>query len=626
MYTGAEPSHHHAAFMPSDGSLVRARTENSTEKLYVQRVVNPDESSDYSQWTFMSDAAREAAICLCGRGSQVFLFYVDSGNNKTLQYSESTDNGASWSAEKTALTPSQNMVLWVAAGVNPSGKVALFYGADNEVIYITVRTGSTWSNPQAWPYSSNVTTLKGISCAYGIDWNLVVCGKAPTNEFKVWTTIYGDGGDVTSDTWSSLKELTLAESNANVEFSHPFLANIDTFRLFFLEKFTGTASYERPIWSFTPPNALYLDSLWREPVPFNLTTSYGLAIAGNGSNLWLSTSSGVWRGPLTSSLDLTEDILEADVLEAPFDGRAVLVLRNDDGKYNSPGTGAIAALRKGSRLRLSPGYVTSQGSESSPGPAFWVQDLEHRSFDGGALLVLHLEDAWSILRRWRARRQYNWDLGDTSVKDIVAFILARAGLELSIISSSDTLTTHLPAFTIHPSSDGAQALRRIMDSVPDVILFQGATAAIKYLQDTDPVDYSYGTDHPSLRGSYASAASRYNRIQTYGNGIMAEAFSWPDLDMVTDRLLQVHDMNLDTQQKAQERSDSLLESEERTVLTGSAEVPVNCGQELYDLVEVTDGRCGLSAAKRRIIGINLRYSRSPGRKPRYAQVLSLGGV
>ena len=150
------------------------------------------------------------------------------------------------------------------------------------------------------------------------------------------------------------------------------------------------------------------------------------------------------------------------------------------------------------------------------------------------------------------------------MKDIVAFILARAGLDLSIVSSSNTLTTHLPAFTIHPSSNGAQALRRMMDSVPDVVLFQGATAAIKYLQDDDPVDYSYGTDRPTLRGSYVSAASRYNRIQTYGNGVMAEAFNWPDLDMVTDRLLQVHDLNLDTQQKIQERSDSLLESEQRT--------------------------------------------------------------
>ena len=152
-----------------------------------------------------------------------------------------------------------------------------------------------------------------------------------------------------------------------MEFLHSSLADIDTFRLFFLEKFTGAASYQRPLWSFASPNALYWDSLWREPVPFNLNASYGLAIAGRGSNLWLSTSSGVWRGTFTSSLDITEDILEADVVETPFHGRAVLVLRNDDGKYNSLGTGAIASLHKGSRLRLNPGYVTSRGPKAPLG-------------------------------------------------------------------------------------------------------------------------------------------------------------------------------------------------------------------------------------------------------------------
>ena len=366
VYTGVEPPHHHAAFMPSDGSLIRARMEGTTQKVYVQRVVNPDESSDYSRWRFMNYAAREATICLCGRGSQVFLFYVDRDNKRTLRYRESTNNGASWSAEKLVFHPTGYTVLWVAAAVNPSGKVALFYIASG-TIFVTIRTGRSWSNPRHWPYIGKATNLKSISCVYGVDWNLVVCGKTSANASKVWTTIYGDGGDVTSLAWSSLKELTLAESNAKVEFLHSSLADIDTFRLFFLEKFTGAASYRRPLWSFTPPNALYRDSLWREPVPFNLNASYGLAIAGRGGNLWLSTSSGVWRGTFTSSLDITEDILEADVVETPFHGRAVLVLRNDDGKYNSPGTGAIASLHKGSRLRLSPGYVTLRGPKAPLG-------------------------------------------------------------------------------------------------------------------------------------------------------------------------------------------------------------------------------------------------------------------
>src|SRR5436189_47748 len=46
-------------------------------------------------------------------------------------------------------------------------------------------------------------------------------------------------------------------------------------------------------------------------------------------------------------------------------------------------------------------------------------------------------------------------------------------------------------------------------------------------------------------------------------------------------------------------------------MSGEITVPVNCGQELYDVVEVTDVGAGLSTARRRVLGIAMRYSFSP---------------
>ena len=54
-------------------------------------------------------------------------------------------------------------------------------------------------------------------------------------------------------------------------------------------------------------------------------------------------------------------------------------------------------------------------------------------------------------------------------------------------------------------------------------------------------------------------------------------------------------------------------------------VRVNCGQELYDVVSVTDAAAGLSAAKRRVMGMVLRYS-TDARSPAYEQRLRLGAV
>ena len=58
-------------------------------------------------------------------------------------------------------------------------------------------------------------------------------------------------------------------------------------------------------------------------------------------------------------------------------------------------------------------------------------------------------------------------------------------------------------------------------------------------------------------------------------------------------------------------------------LAGEITVAVNCGQELYDVVEVTDAAAGLVAAKRRVLGLGLRYSTKVSV---YEQTLALGAV
>ena len=227
--------------------------------------------------------------------------------------------------------------------------------------------------------------------------------------------------------------------------------------------------------------------------------------------------------------------------------------------------------------------------------------------------ALHLEDAWSLLEQWRARRQHNWDLGTAPVEDIVAFILARVGLEVSVINSSDTFKEGRPSFTIHPNSGAAAAVTRLIRTVPDTLFLRGGVPHLKLLSAADTVDYSYGTDHPITRGSYLVQSSRYNRIQAYGDGVLYETIDWEQLGQVTDRLLQVYDLNLNTVLKAQQSGESLLALEEASISVGSIESPPNCGLKLYDLVDVTDPAAGLAASRRRVVGIRLRYK--PGSGP-----------
>jgi hypothetical protein len=87
----------------------------------------------------------------------------------------------------------------------------------------------------------------------------------------------------------------------------------------------------------------------------------------------------------------------------------------------------------------------------------------------------------------------------------------------------------------------------------------------------------------------------------------------------------VHDLNLNTVARAQDRADAEMRHQEIASGTGEIVVPVNCGQELYDVISITDESAGLTAAQRRVIGLSMRYS-AGGNVPVYEQRLSLGAV
>ncbi|HEU5320421.1 MAG TPA: hypothetical protein VFX28_06445, partial [Methylomirabilota bacterium] len=277
----------------------------------------------------------------------------------------------------------------------------------------------------------------------------------------------------------------------------------------------------------------------------------------------------------------------------------------------------------GSEVRVSPGYVTSSGAQVSVGPAYWVDGVELTSGGGEAAAVVHASDAWGLLGAWRARRQYVWSAGARNVFGILQFLFARAGLELSSLGASSESANLYPAFTVHPDDSGLVAARRLLAMLPDVVFFRGEFGFLKEPLATEAAAYAYGTDHELLRGRYEAEAMAANRAQVFGSGVFSERLDWPSVEGVYDRLEQVLDVNVTTAAQADDRGDAVLRKAALEASDGEIAVPVNCGQELYDVIEVTDALAGLSAAKRRVLGLELRYSVASGA---YEQRLRLGGV
>jgi len=624
LYTGTEDDYFHALTLPGDGSLIRVRITPPADnrKLYRQRVTNPGPSSDFSTWTY-TNQYNCLVVAAASLGAEVSIFWINS--SKQLRRIKSTDYGVNWGNPELIDYSATTAVYGLAAAYKPNGDLAVFF-TDQATLYVKKHVGGSWQSSVAWDKTTG--DLSGVAVVYDADWNLVVSGKDSADNFKMWSLIYGDGGDVASGTWSDLKEFASAPSDGDFEYHRAFMDKPDVYRCFYVESFSGTEAYNRPFWSHSVPDAKFLENLWHEPVPFNLSSEYGMAIAHYGDYCWLSTPYGVWRAKLAEeSIDLTADVLSLRQETEQSQGRLTVELRNDDGRYAS----LPSPLDIGCQLEVSPGYITSQGNEASSGQAFTLEGYEYTSAGGKASLFLYALDGWGQVSTWRARHQFRWNKASNqmSVKDILAFVLARAGLKLEVKSQSSVLTSYYPDFAIHFNNRGDTIIRRLLSFVPDVLFIEGNKAYVVNPQSSDNSVYSYGQDHPVFEGRYQNGAWELNRVQVEGydpvneQPIVVDSFSWSQIAKLYDRLNQLEDRNIDTVAKAEQRGEAYLREAEIESASGTIRIPVNCGQQLYDVIDITDSRAGLDAEKKRVLGLIVIYNT---RRGEYEQRLSLGAV
>jgi hypothetical protein len=626
LYTGTEDDYYHALAMPGDGSLVRARITPPADsrKLYRQRVAAPGPESDYSQWTYTGqyNAVVTAAATL---GVEVSVFWTSS--SREIRRIKSTDYGASWgSPEMIDYTPT-TAIYGLAAAYRSNGDLAIFF-ADQATLYVKKYVSGQWQTKAAWDKTTG--NLSGVDAIYDGDWYLLLTGKDSAGNFKLWSLVYGDGGEVSAGSWSALRELASAPAGGSFEYRQPFLDKTDTYRCFFIESFTGSEAYSRPFWSCAVPGTSFIDGLWREPVPFNLSSAYGLAMAHDGDYAWLVAPGGVWRAPLAvQTLDLTPDVIGARQELAEKAGTLTVELPNEDGKYAAPGDGDLAVLDIGCQVEFSPGCVTAAGGEWSAGQSYALESFEHTGGGGRAGLLLQARDGWAALGGWQARQQFRWNKTseDFSVKDIIAFILGRTGLKLEVKSQSAVVTGFYPDFTVSPGDDGRTVIGRLLSFVPDLLFVEGNTAYLVNPLATDASVYSYGVEHVIHEGRYYRGAMGKNRVQVEGETggalILKDNFSWDEIEGSGDRLSRVGDRNLGMVAEAQDRGLAILRKMEIEAEGGMITVPVNCGQQLYDVIDITDAPAGLDAARRRVLGLVLVYQ---PRRGEYRQRFRLGAV
>ncbi len=624
LYEGSEDDYYHSLTVPGDGSLVRARISlpGSGQKLYLQRVANPGPGSDFSTWTYTGNYGC-VAVAAASLGSEVLVFLIN--NSQELYCIRSIDYGDNWNNPVLIdYTPSTS-VAGLAAAYRPDGDVAIFF-TDQDNLYVKKRIGGNWQSKTAW--DKDTGNLSSVAAYYSSDWNIAVSGEDTAGNYRIWSLVYGDGGDIGEGIWSALKEFASAPSDGDYEFLSVFMDKPDVYRCFYTEKYSGTESYNRPFWSHSLVDASYSDNLWREPVPFDLSSEYGVAIAHHGDYCWLSTPSGVWRAGLTEkSVDLTPDIISIHQEINLSRDTLTVELRNDDGRYNS----LTSPLGLGCRLDISPGYVTSQGNETSTSQSYILEAYEYVSKQGKSIHFLYAYGGWSRISRWTSESQFrfNESSDQMNVKQILEFVLARIGFRQEVVSESSVITSFYPDITIRSGTSGETIIKKLLSTTPDVVFFEGDVAYLVNPLSSDDSVYSYGQHHVIIEGKYLSASWKLNRVTvegydaTAGEKIVKDSFAWEQIYEQLTRTTRLIDRNLSTVDDVEERGETWLQNAEMDAQEGNISVPVNCGQQMYDVVDITDERAGLIGEKKRVVGITLVYNSLKGE---YRQNLALSGV
>jgi hypothetical protein len=348
-------------------------------------------------------------------------------------------------------------------------------------------------------------------------------------------------------------------------------------------------------------------------------------VAHYGEYCWLSAPYGVWRASLTEEkTDLTPDVLSIGQDVKSSSDTLKVELRNDDGRFGT----LPSPLTTGCRLNISPGYITSEGIEVSTGQSYILESYEYISEGGKATLILYAPGGWSRISGWTADSQFRFNISadEMNVKQILEFILARVGISLEMVSQSSVITGFCPDFTIHPGSSGDSNIRKLMSFVPDVIFIEGDTAYLVNPLSSDESVYSYGQEHPVLEGRYRSSSWKLNRMtvegydSTGGEKVIKNSFAWNQIYGQFTRAARLTDRNIGTVGEAAERGEVYLRTAEKESENGTIIIPVNCGQQLYDVIDITDERAGLISEKKRVVGLTLICD---SRRGEYRQTLRL---
>jgi len=655
LYTGSEPDNHHGIAFDGNGDMHRIRA-GAGGALYYQKQDCPFDTPPtfpmtfpfpivdqpaLDQWTqIASDCDGPCAIA--AYGARVYIFYKHNTLNQ-LNKLYSHDYGQDWTnAQLYALAGALSMA---ACWKGTTSTVVCFVATLVKVSAIVLDTDTQAATE--YYYNHALDTTYGIGATYdGEDFPIVLGGKDTDSgtgivEYALYRTRLSS-----SYSFLALKMLISAHDDVSTAFKYPdchhptALQSYEALQLTVVEDYTGVTAYTRPLLAHLVKDTAWSAATITEPKPFiDVSSPYGLRVIADSAYWWISMPAGLWRAPRPAAdpLDLTPYIQELhQVIGYQRPGSLVLQLDNSKGYFASPGEGDLASLRFRAEIQLRLGYKTTQGPEALDNLTYWIDSWQYTSEPNRSALTLHCVDLWGLASQWAARYSLRWNyttFQPSRVWEILYQFLGRLGIRLwnnPSAPKSSTIDDYYPKFLSRGGTMADTQLRRLLSFVTDALVPSQALCFAKNLLPAETSSYEYDNtpgSHPVYAGAYAHHLTT-THTQVSGDTqdeppvhVREAAFDWDLLSLGIDNLRMQYDANLEEADQAARRATALLRSQQTQATQATIVVPTNVGQELYDVITVTDPRCGIDQDKYRVLAIQTDYDR---RKSQYEQRLTVG--
>lgn len=612
---GAESEVPHAATF-ANSTFLQVRNDAGTIKT----------RQDFGSWSAsLGSVATGSPVALAAYSGQAIILAADG---TALKAWTSADDGATWSGPTTIVTEASAIGAAAAAYRPSTGNVCAFYTlGTTSTLKRLRRTSGTWAaSGTTWSKAASVNTITGLAASWRTsNFNLILTGTAPTTLHpRVWAVSMGDG-NIPTNVWSGLINIAEADASGGITFAAPFIAQA---------AITGFATFRQVELNGVPYDRFMLthevsDHLapWREPVPLDGTSPYGLAVAYDGdANLRFSTTADSWLATnLGISHDLSDRLTALSWRQDPVSLRVTATFDNHDGAFDAALTN-YPAIRPGHDMRILHGYRSGTAGAAEYGLALRCQvtRVTHQLQQGKATLQIEARGPWEQLASWRAPQA--WTAPPTTTRGaIFSRLAARAGLDLTTsgqLPPSTAWSSDTPEFAITAGESGRTALERLLAPTTDFL--RGTDAfQICGLDPADPSDYAYGPGTHELVALELADEPLPNWARVQGPDRYAEAYNAEEAATFGPRMVFLRNLSATTDTLINAAAQGALRRERLAQPRGQITAPANVGQELYDVVTLTAPPLALTSHTYRVIALGLDYRRGP-QAARYDSILTLG--